>query len=161
MEGTWVWPKLGHTVPNQYCFRSFRIVYTEKFGGCLQTRLKNTLWERLSWLDLKMTAGLKTDRQWSPSIERCTHVILQDSSIGESPVYTHPLVSFPSRILLDYLITKKKSNIHKLSWKLILHITFSIFGQPFGNCHSFSSRYPERLHWTARELLHPDPPVSS
>ena len=53
-----------------------------------------------------MTAGLKTDRQWSPSIERFTHVILQDSSIGESPVYTHPLVSFPSRIFLDYLITE-------------------------------------------------------
>ena len=106
-----------------------------------------------------MIGWLETDRQWPPCIERCTHVILQDSSIGESPVYTHPLVSFPSDIL--GLLYQNKSNIHKLSWKLILHITFSIFGQPFRNRHSFSSRYPERLHWTARELLHPDPPVSS
>lgn len=100
-----------------------------------------------------MTAGLKTDRQWPPCIELCTHVILQDSSIGES------IGKFPIRY--SWITLSKKSNIHKLSWKLILHITFSIFGQPFRNRHSFSSRYPERLHWTARELLHPDPPVSS
>ena len=48
MEGTWVWPKLGHTVPNQYCFRSFRIVYTEKFGGCLQNQIeKHTVRETI------------------------------------------------------------------------------------------------------------------
>ena len=44
MEHIWVWPKLGHTVPYQYCFRIFAILYKNSVCGCLQTRFKNSWW---------------------------------------------------------------------------------------------------------------------